>query len=209
MLVSLAGVRWCALALALVIVGCGGDSEPPEPEPPPAPPRVERVHKVPDLPGGWKVHVNRAGGFALGVPPGWKTKDEGISTSVRSFDRLVAVSITPDRTSEALEIPLKDFAARALAALPGFERELKPGPPRRFRGRYEGIEVRGTGTAAQSGVRERVRLIVLRRDAIVTLTVVLAASTRASARASDKLAERMLRTLRSRPIGAPNSADAR
>jgi hypothetical protein len=160
---------------------------------------------VPDLPGGWKVHVNRPGGFALGVPPGWKAKDEGTSTSVRSFDHLVAVSITPDRTDEALAIPLEDFATRALIALPGFERELEPGPARRFRGRYEGVEVRAAGTAAETGVRQRVRLVVLRRDAIVTFTVVLAASTRPSARASNRLAERMLRTLRSRPVGAPRA----
>ena len=202
-------IRSTAFVLAVMafgIVGCdGGDSDSPSPEPEPAPPpRVETRHKVGDLPGGWKVQVNQAGGFALGVPPGWKAADRGISTSVRSFDRLVAVSITPDRTAAALEIPLKDFATRALAALPGFERELEPGPDRRFRGRYRGIEVRGTGTAAESGVRQRVRLVVLRRDAIVTFTIVVASSTRPSARASENLAERMLRTLRSQPIGAPD-----
>jgi hypothetical protein len=202
-------IRATAFVLAVVafwMVGCDDDAESPapEPEPPPAPRPVETRHEVPDLPGGWKAQVNQAGGFALGVPPGWKAADRGISTSVRSFDRLVAVSITPDRTAAALEIPLKDFATRALAALPGFERELEPGPDRRFRGRYRGIEVRGTGTAAESGVRQRVRLVVLRRDAIVTFTIVVASSTRPSARASENLAERMLRTLRSQPIGAPD-----
>jgi hypothetical protein len=203
-------VKWAApfvvAALAFGVIGCDDDSESPapEPEPPPAPRPVETRHKVGDLPGGWKVQVNQAGGFALGLPPGWNAADRGISTSVRSFDRLVAVSITPDRTAEALEIPLKDFATRALAALPGFERELEPGPARRFRGRYQGIEVRGTGTAAESGVRQRVRLVVLRRNAIVIFTIVIASSTRPSARASENLAERMVRTLRSRPIGAPD-----
>jgi hypothetical protein len=190
-------------ALALGIAACGDDDS-DEPAPPPPTPPTETRHRVPDLPGGWKVHSNRAGGFALGAPPGWKAKDQGMSTSVRSFDHLVAVSISPDRSPEALEIPLEEFATRALSALPGFEGELDPGPPRRFRGRYEGVEVRAAGTAAETGVREHVRLVVLRRDAIVTFTVVLAASTRPSARASNRLAERMLRTLRSRPVGAPS-----
>jgi hypothetical protein len=194
------GLRAAVIVLTALAIAACGDDDSDEPAPPPAPPPEETRHRVPELSPGWKVHVNRAGGFALGIPPGWKAEDKRASTSVRSFDRLVAVSITPDRTPEALEIPLEDFASRALVALPGFERELDPGPPRRFRGRYQGVEVRAAGTAAESGVRQHVRLVVLRRDAIATFTVVIAVSTRPSARPSNRLAERMLRTLRSRPI---------
>jgi hypothetical protein len=188
--------------LGLALVGCDDDSDAPRPPPPPPPPS-ETVHKVGDLPRGWKVHTNSAGGFGFGVPPGWKAKDHAISTSVRSFDRLVAVSITPDRTAEAFEIPLANFARRALAALPGFDPALDPGPTRRFRHRYQGAEARASGRA-ESGVKEQVRLIVLRRDSLVTFTVVLAANAKPSARPSERLAERMVRTLRSRPIGAPS-----
>ena len=188
-------------ALALPLVGCGDDDSDEAQPPPPPPPPSETVHKVGDLPRGWKVHANRAGGFALGVPPGWDATDQGISTSVRSFDRLVAVSITPDRTTDALEIPLGDFATRALGVLPGFEQPLDPGPTRRFRQRYKGAEARASGKA-ESGVPQQVRLIVLRRDSIVTFTIVFAANAKPSARPSERLAERMVRTLRSRPIGA-------
>jgi hypothetical protein len=205
------GARLAALgalaALAVALSGCDDDSDDtattttaPQPRP------EETFQKVPDLSPGWKVHANRAGGFALGVPPGWKPNDRQASTEVRSFDRLVAVSITPDRTVEGLEIPLEDFAIRTLAALPGFEGELDPGPSRRFKHRYKGIEVRATGTA-ETGVREQVRVVVLRRDEIVTFTAVVAVNAKPAAHASERLAERILGTVRSRPIQAAKPRD--
>jgi hypothetical protein len=194
-------------ALAVALSGCDDDSDDaatttttPQPRP------EETFQEVPDLPPGWKVHANRAGGFALGVPPGWKPDDRQASTRVRSFDRLVAVSIAPDRTVEGLEIPLEDFATRTLAALPGFEGELDPGPSRRFKHRYNGIEVRAAGKA-ETGVREQVRVVVLRRDEIVTFTAVMAVNAKPAAYASERLAERMLGTVRSRPIRAAKPRD--
>jgi hypothetical protein len=205
------GARRTALgalaALAVALSGCDDDSDDTATTTTAPQPRPEATfQKVPDLPPGWKVHANRAGGFALGVPPGWKPNDRQASTQVRSFDRLVAVSITPDRTVEGLEIPLEDFATRTLAALPGFEGELDPGPSRRFKHRYNGIEVRAAGKA-QTGVREQVRVVVLRRDHIVTFTAVMAVNAKPAAHASERLAERMLGTVRSRPIRGAKPRD--
>jgi hypothetical protein len=39
------------------------------------------------------------------APRGWKVDDRGKGSLVRSFDRLVALSIVPDRSHEALEVP--------------------------------------------------------------------------------------------------------
>ena len=194
------------VALSVAIAGCDDDSDESEATTTttPAPRPEETFQKVPELPPGWKVHANRAGGFALGVPPGWDADDRGTTTRVRSFDRLVAVSITPDRTAEGLAIPIEDFAGRTLGALPGFEDELDPGPSRRFEHRYKGSEARAAGKA-ETGVREQVRVVVLRRDEIVTLIAVMAVNAKPSAHASERLAERMLGTLRSRPVGAPGS----
>jgi hypothetical protein len=188
-------------ALLVALAGCDDDSDEATTTTTTAPRPTETFQKVPDLPPGWKVHANRPGGFALGVPPGWKPNDRQASTRVRSFDRLVAVSITPDRTAEGIEIPLEDFATRTLTALPGFEGELDPGPSRRFKHPYRGVEVRAAGRA-ESGVREQVRVVVLRRDEIVTFTAVVAVNLKPAARPSERLAERMLRTVRSRPIRA-------
>ncbi len=188
-----------AAIVALVWAGCG-DADGDEPQPPARPP--ETVDRVPDLPARWKVHVNGADGFAFGLPPGWKADDRSGSTLVRSYDRLVAVSITADRTNDALDTPLEPFATRALVTLPGFEDQLEPGETRRFEHRYQGVAVAGTGTAVKSGVRQRLKLIVLRRDSLVTFTVVIAANRSEAAGASEAIAERLVRTLRSRPVGA-------
>jgi hypothetical protein len=194
------------LTLTLAIAGCDDDSDdsttttalPPRPD--------ETSQKVPRLPPGWKVHASRPGGLAFGLPPGWKADNRDTATRVRSFDRLVAVSITPDRTPSGLAIPIEDFARRTLAALPGFENELEAGPSRRFKHFYKGSEVRASGKA-ETGVREQVRVFVLRRDEIVTFTAVMAVNLKPSARPSERLAEQMLRTLRSRRVGAARGKD--
>jgi hypothetical protein len=196
------GCSLAVVAAMVAVAGCDDDSDSSTPEPAPAPQPVETAQPVPKLPPGWKVHANRVGGFALGVPPGWKPRNAAARTLVRSFDRLVSVEIAADRTAAALDTPLDDFATRALVALPGFKAELDPGRTRRFRHRYRGVEVAGSGTAARSGVPLRVRLVVLRRDSIVTFTVVIAANAKQPSGASQRLAERMVRTLRSRPIRA-------
>ncbi|HEX2129546.1 MAG TPA: hypothetical protein VHF58_10055, partial [Solirubrobacterales bacterium] len=89
-----------AIAAAALIAGCGDDDdEQPAPERP-----AETVHSVPELPRGWEIHSNRAGGFAFGLPPGWKARDRGTTTEVRSFDGLVVLSVAADRTDEAVSL---------------------------------------------------------------------------------------------------------
>jgi hypothetical protein len=186
------------VAAVLLAAGCGDSDDEPEPEPRP----LETAEKLPKLPSGWREHTNRAGGFALGVPRGWKATDRKISTLVRSFDRLVAVSITPDRTSEALELPLEDFATRALLALDGFRGDIDPSDPRPFKHRYDGVRVRARATEADSGVEQDLELIVLRRPRLATFTVVIAANAERDSAPSRRVAQRVVDTLRGRPVAA-------
>jgi hypothetical protein len=183
------------VALLLGAGACGDDDVQREPPPP----RPETAHPVPDLPARWEIRVNRAGGFAFGLPPGWRARDRGTSTLVRSLDRLVAVSIVPDRTRDAIETPLDDFARRTLVALPGFESELEPRREQGFPHRYQGARVEARATAAATGARQRVQVVVLRRGRQATFTVVIAANVRGG-EASEEVAERMVRTLRGRPV---------
>ena len=102
--------------LALVVVpGCGGEEEPQPAEEP-----RETVDPLPKLRQGWKPYVNHRIGFAMGVAPGWSARETGTSTLLRSPDRLVAVSVSADRTDAALAVPLDEFAADAAAALDGY-----------------------------------------------------------------------------------------
>jgi hypothetical protein len=186
-----------AVGLALLAGGCGDDDD-DEPQPPP-PPR-ETVDELPKLPEGWKEHTNRAGGFALGVPRGWEADDRRISTLVRSFDRLVAVSITPDRTDEALELPLNEFATRALLALEGFRGDLEPSDPSRYDHHYDGIRVRARATEAKTGIEQKLEVLVLRRPRLANFTVVIASNAERDSSPSRRVAQRMIETLRGRPV---------
>jgi hypothetical protein len=58
--------------------------------------------------------------------------------------------------------------------------------------------VRATGTA-KGGVNQRVSVIVLRRDEVITFTVVIAKNAKEATGPSKRLAERIVETLRSRP----------
>jgi hypothetical protein len=187
-----------ALLVALALAGCDGSDEQAEPEPPPPPPPRETIHHLGELPDDFKRWVNRAGGFAFGAPRGWKVADRGKGSLVRSFDRLVALSIVPDRSAAALDVPVDGYAARAAEALTGFRGGLRAKGEGRYEHRYDGAEVRATGTA-RGGIDQRVSVIVLRRDELVTFTVVLAKNAKEDAGPSKRLAERVIETIRSRP----------
>jgi hypothetical protein len=196
-------MRWpqallATLLAALALAACGSDSDPAED---PAPRPAESVDPLPRLEEGWRPHLNPAGGFAFGLPPGWKASDRGTATLVRSFDRLAVVSISADRTREALELPLGEFASRALAARPGYEDPLKGSKPREFEHRYDAAAVRARGIAESSGVEQRIALIVLRRGKLATFTAVIGVNARPAGAASGAIAEHMVETLRSRPVG--------
>lgn len=184
-----------ALASLAVLTGCGGgDSE----EAPPTR-QVETVDAVAGLPDEWQVHVNHVGGFAFGLPPGWEARDKRTSTTVRSFDRLAAISITPDRTDGSLSLTTDEFVIREIASLSGYEARLEPRELRRFQHRYAGTAVGAVGTATATGVDQRVKVIALRRDRVAVIAVVIAAADDPQSRPSEQLAERVVRTLRTRP----------
>jgi hypothetical protein len=183
-----------------VIAGCGdsSDDETTTTTTTPAPPPRETIDHVPKLPDSWHKYVNERGGFALGLPRGWKEKPSGATALVRSYDRLVAISIAPDRRPEALDDPLDEVADATAAALTGFKGELERKPVRDCEHRYECAEVRARGTA-KGGVEQRLQVIVLRRDGVAQITAVIAANEKKSADESLHLAKRVVATLRTRP----------
>lgn len=183
---------------------------------------VETAEALPELPRGWNPYINRAAGFTLGRPPGWAASEDGSATLFRSPDELVAMTISADRTDEALALPLARYATRTALALPGLK-DVDLREPETFKGHYEGVSVKGNGRLIKSKLLERLQVIVLRRNGIVTITAVIAANAGEAqlnsnveagpdcgtypilcrVRAEVDQAIEAVRTLRSRPVSAP------
>jgi hypothetical protein len=191
-----------ATLLATALLASCGDDDGDE-APAPGALAAETVDSVPKLPPDWKEHVNRAGGFAIGLPPGWKARDRGTTTEIRSFDGLVVLSVTADRTGEAQAIDVGEAATRTLASLSGFADPIEPGRPRELEHRYEAAEVSGQGRSAGNGLEQDLTVVVLRRGELVTTTVLIAANADKRAKPARRIADRVVQTLRTQP---PNAA---
>ena len=180
-----------ARRLAALAAGCGSD------DPEPAQRRAETVDELPALPTvgsltstAGRVRDRQAAGVA-------RHSTAGASTLLRSPDRLVAVSISADRTLEAVEFPLDDYVEQAAEALPRFKK-LKVGRPRPFRDEYPAQAVGATGV--KDGVRQRLLFIALRRRGVVTYAVLVARNAEKQSGYYYDEGLRMVRTLRGRPL---------
>ena len=188
-----------AFLAAALIAGCGDDSD----DATPGEPRLlETAHSVPDLPRGWEVHANRAGGFAFGLPPGWKARDRGTTTEVRSFDGLVVLAVAADRTSEALAIDPAEAATRTLGSLDTFTKPIEPGRPREREHRYDAYEASGHGRSKRNGLEQDLTVVVLRREEAAVVTVLIAANADERAKPARRIADRVVATLRTQPPNA-------
>lgn len=199
------------VAVAVALASCGGSASPqPTTTTTPPPPRPdESVDRQAKLPQGWSERRNRRGGFSFGLPRGWRASDSRATTLVRSFDRLVAISVTPDRSREGLAVALDEYATRTMRALDGFRPALRPRPPTSYGHRYDATEVVAAGNPRRKGIAQRVRVIALRRPGVVTLTAVVAANARRATNADGRLAGRVLATVRSRPPVGARPGDGR
>jgi hypothetical protein len=160
---------------------------------------VETPQALPTLPPGWRPVANQSEGFAFGLPPGWQARETPSGTSVlRTVDRRIAVSISADRTDQALNQPLGDYATGAAKSLGGLS-GIKILGTRALRDRYSAVEVRASGFG-KGGIKEQAVLVGLRRDHLATFVV-------ASLRRADvpgvlygAQVARIVKTLRSQPI---------
>ena len=157
---------------------------------------------LPKLPPGWRAHRDRVIGYAIGVPPGWQLHSSAQRVLIRSPDHLVSVTLAVDRNGDALELPTRRFATRALAALPGFRAPLQPGKPNSFGGTpLNAVETSATGTTEKRKLRESATVVVLRQDAAVNYTAAIVSNAeRASAAIDRAFARKMITTLRDQPV---------
>ena len=175
----------------------------------PAPETVDKPAKLPD---GWTTSVNKNGGFSIGLPPGWSSRatEGGQGSIVTAPDDLITLTITADRTSGALALPLDEFATRTAEALGsdvvGDDRfddlfVTKSAPFKLGHG-YEAAAVRASGRSARTGVKEMIFVVVVRRPDQAAYVVI----SRENAQQQSKVASRddvkeIIRSLRGRPVG--------
>jgi len=189
---------FATLTLALVVSACGSD----EPEQPPEVQReLETVDKLPKLPRGFEPYSSRINGLALGRPPGWEATKKGVATLLIAPDELVVMSVSADRSDEALAANQPTLAAETFAALEGYKGTLDPSDPRRFKHRYDAFQVEGQGVSAKTKVRQNLRVVVLEREGSTVVTAVIAENAKEKAPAEVRQALDALRTLRTRPVG--------
>lgn len=185
----------CAVAV-VAGTGCGEKEEPDRVAPVPV--AGETTDQLPKLPKSWRPYLNREAGFAIGLPRGWKPSGDAEGSTIRSFDKLVVLTISPDRSPNGLAVGVDEYAERAARALPGYRDEIEPSMARPFGRNYEAVEVRATATASATGVDQDISVIVLRREGVATFTIVIAANAKPSAEESRELAVRVAETLRTR-----------
>jgi hypothetical protein len=188
-----------AVGLAAWLAACGDDDD--DAAPPPVERKQETAEELPKLPRGFEPHLSRANGLILGRPPGWKATNRGIATLLIAPDKLVVMSLTADRTDAALAADPRALATDTFQVLEGYKGRLDPSEPRRFKHRYEAYAVKGEGVAADTGVPQRLRLIVLRRKGATIVTAVIAENAKVKAPEEVDQALEALRTLRTRPVG--------
>ena len=96
-----------AVTLALNVAGCGGGEDTTSPP-------AETSQPLPKLPKRLASHRDPSIGYAIGIPRRWqvsRSNEAGVKASlIRSPDHLVAVTIVATRDSEALDVPLEEFA---------------------------------------------------------------------------------------------------
>lgn len=181
-----------AAAAALLAGGCGGGDGTTTTTGP-----VETADRA-KLPRSWTRHTNFDAGVSLGLPPLWRAKDRGIRAVVHSPDQLLAITVTTDRTDEAIAIDLDDWARRVADALPGFG-ETSGSEPRTFDHRYPAVTF-DVARGDVNGPPEGLLLVALERESLVKVTA-LAAWNAAKTPARDiRTARRVLRTISTRPV---------
>jgi hypothetical protein len=186
-----------AIAVGItVLAGCGGgdggSGSPATPRP------AETTEPPAKPPRGWQKYISPVAGFSVSVPPAWTVAPSGGSTLLRSPDKVVAISITADRTDEALNTPLESYATETLKNLDGFT-GLTPTGVRPYKAQYPAAIATADGKLASSGVKQRLTLVVLRREGIAAYPVL--ASRNAGVRSPFvKQIDAVIHSLRGRPV---------
>lgn len=185
------------VTLALLQAGCGGDdgSDPDAAA-------LERVDPPATPPPGWRTVSNSRIGFTIAAPRTWTATHTGRRTVIRSDDRLVAISISADRTAPGRELSAERYARRTIRTVPHFAGVVDKRVGRVPGSKYESALLTATGTVSPSNLSQRISVAILRRPGRVTYGVLVFRNAGVKPRFHDRTIERILRTFRAQPPGA-------
>ena len=165
-------------------------------------PPPETADPLPELPRGWTKTANDAGGFALGVPPGWSAKAAGAKTTLKSPGSGAVVSVTADRTNEALEAQLDAYATGIAERLADGEAPAATEIPKTLGPGYEAAAVTVPPAPAKGGRQHRLEVIVVRRPELAAYPILVASNPAVKPGELDPIVSKLVVSLRGRPVAS-------
>lgn len=191
----------CALALAMTltsgVAACGSSEDSGSPPPDPASERADHAAKTPP---GWRTATGGRAGFTIAVPRGWTVRKHGAVVRIRSDDKLLAMSISADRSEPGRDTSAQAYAEETMRKLPGFTEPLKPRREKKVKGSpYRSAEVQGKGRLRANRRRQLVTVVAFHRPGQVTYTVVAFRNARVLPRFHERELREALASFRARP----------
>ena len=168
-------------------------------------PPPETADPLLELPRGWTKTANGAGGFALGVPPGWSAKAAGAKTTMKSPGSGVVVSVTADRTDEALDTELDAYATGIAERLAEGGAPVAAETPKTLGPGYEAAAVTVPAAAGSGGRGPRLRVMVVRRPELAAYPILVASNSAVKPGELDPIVSKLVVSLRGRPVTSGSS----
>jgi len=160
---------------------------------------VERGDAPARPPPGWKTVSNSFAGFTISAPRTWTAAGTRRRTVIRSDDRLVAVSISADRTARGRELSARRYARRTIRTVPNFVGIVGKRVSRIAGSRYESAVLTATGTVSPSNLSQRISVVIFRRPGRVTYGALVFRNAGVKPNFNEPTIQRMLRSFRAQP----------
>jgi hypothetical protein len=183
------------VALALLPIACDGDDGDDEI----TTARVERGDPPAPPPRAWRTVRNRSAGFTVSVPNSWRADGPRRRTVIRSDDRLVAISISADRTERGQKLSAGTYARRTIRTIPKFAGIVGKRVRRVPGAKYESAMITATGTVAPSNLSQRITVAVFHRPELVTYGALVFRNAGVKPSFNDAKINQILRSFRAQP----------
>ena len=181
-------------ALALLQAGCGGDAHKKR-----STAGDERSDPPVQPPPGWRTITNPSAGFTIAAPRTWTATSTPRRTVIRSDDRLVAMSISADRTATGRELSAEQYGRRTIRTLAHFAGIVGKRASRVPDSKYQSAIITAIGTVKPSNLSQRISVAIFHIPGKVTYGAVVFRNAGVTPRFNDRTIARILGTFRAQP----------